>query len=188
MDSTGLGTEGRSQLLSVSCNHCGAPLSVPGEARFVTCTYCGTRLEVHRSGGAAYTAVLNSIDQRTERIERDVAEIKVREQMEQLDREWMIERERYMVRGKNGNVSMPNGPGAIVGSVVAAVFGVFWTIAAASARGAPPFLPLFGVVVIIAAVVGGLTAVGKAALYGDAERDYQRRRRELQDQLNKPVN
>jgi uncharacterized Zn finger protein (UPF0148 family) len=188
MDSMGTGTEGGSQLLSVTCNHCGAPLSVPGDARFVTCTYCGTRLEVHRSGGAAYTAVLNSIDQRTERIERDVAEIKVREQMEQLDREWMIERERFMVRGKNGNVSMPNGPGAVVGSAAAAVFGVFWIFATSSAHGAPTFFPLFGVLFIIAAVVGGLTAVGKAAQYGDAERDYKRRRRELQDQLNKPAN
>ncbi len=184
MSLPGAGTDGGSQLLGVTCNHCGAPLSVPGEMRFVSCTYCGTRLEVHRSGGAAYTQVLGSIDQRTERIEHDVAELKIRERVDQLDREWMIEREKFMARDKNGNMSVPNARRALGGSIVMAIFGVFWTCFAASIRGGPPFVPLFGVLFIIVAIGGGLAAVGKAAEYGDAERDYQRRRREMLDELS----
>src|SRR5437868_6104613 len=75
------------QLVSVRCNHCGAPLQIDSAARFLTCSYCGAQLEVHRSGGAVYTEVLQEIDQRTERIERDVQEIKRQNAIEALDRE-----------------------------------------------------------------------------------------------------
>lgn len=30
------------RLISVNCNHCGAPLEVAEEVRFVTCAYCKT--------------------------------------------------------------------------------------------------------------------------------------------------
>ena len=184
MDTTGTANVGGSQLLSVTCNHCGAPLSVPDEARFVTCTYCGTRLEVLRSGGAAYTQVLNNIDQRTERIEQDVAELKVRERLDQLDREWMIQREGFMVHDQNGNASLPSAAGAIAGSVIAGVFGIFW-ICFTAATPAPGFVSLFGVVFIVVAIGGGISAFNKVGKYGVAERKYQQHRRELLDELNR---
>jgi LSD1 subclass zinc finger protein len=43
----------RMQLIAMSCDHCGAPLSVPDGAQLVICTYCGARLEVHRNDGGA---------------------------------------------------------------------------------------------------------------------------------------
>jgi transcription elongation factor Elf1 len=97
------------QVASVSCNHCGAPLHLPADTRFATCSYCGARLEVLHQGGAAYTRVLDDIDQRTRRIEASVDELNHREQLDQLDREWMLARDRYMIRDKNGNMSLPTG-------------------------------------------------------------------------------
>jgi hypothetical protein len=76
----------------VTYNKCGGALDIPAAARFVTCTYCGSRLEVHRSGGAAYTEVLDAIEQRTERIAEDVGHIRFQNELEQLDREWMMRR------------------------------------------------------------------------------------------------
>ena len=39
------------KLLNLSCNHCGAPLQVPEETKYLTCTYCSSRLQVEHSGG-----------------------------------------------------------------------------------------------------------------------------------------
>ncbi len=56
------------RLLSLTCNHCGAPLEVPAKTRFLTCNYCSSRLEVHRSGSAVHTEVLEAIEERTKKI------------------------------------------------------------------------------------------------------------------------
>jgi hypothetical protein len=162
------------ELLSVSCNHCGAPLQVPASLQFLTCTYCGSRLEVHRANGAAYTQVLEAIDERTQKIAADVAEIKARERLEQIDREWMIQRERFMVRDKQGS-SIPSTGGAVIGSIVVAVFGIFWTIMAIS-MGAPCFVPLFGVFFVVMGIANGISASNKAAGYSSAEAAYQEER------------
>ena len=47
------------QLTAMSCDHCGAPLSVPDGAHSVVCMYCGARLEVHRTGSDTNLAGLS---------------------------------------------------------------------------------------------------------------------------------
>src|SRR3954464_7478038 len=95
------------QVINVACNKCGASLPVTAGTRFVTCAYCGSQLEIPRSGSAVYTEVLQSIDQRTQRIEQDVEQIKRQNELEQLDRDWMMRREQFMVTNKNGVRSLP---------------------------------------------------------------------------------
>ena len=169
--------------VAVSCNKCGAGLEVPRGARFVTCTYCGTRLEVHRSGGAAYTEILESIEERTEQIAGNVEAIRWQNELERLDREWMLRRDALMVTDKRGGRHVPGRTGAIVGSIIAAVFGTIWTGVAAT-MGAPGFFVLFGVVFIIVAIAGGLYSFGKAAQYEQAETVYSERRAELLRKMN----
>ena len=48
------------QVVSVNCNHCGAPLEVPQGTHFVTCQHCGARLQIHMNGGVVYTELLES--------------------------------------------------------------------------------------------------------------------------------
>lgn len=52
------------------------------------------------------------------------------------------------------SVKPGRGPSAMgaVGSVIAVIFGIFWTIGAAS-MGAPPLFPLFGAVFVILGIV-----------------------------------
>jgi LSD1 subclass zinc finger protein len=164
--------------VAVSCNKCGAALDLPRGARFVTCTYCGSRLEVHRSGGAAYTEILESIDQRTEQIADNVEAIRWQNELERLDREWMIRRDSLMVTDKHGGRHVPGGGGALIGSIIAGVFGVIWTVAATSG-GAPGFFTLFGIVFVVAAIGGGVYSVAKAGQYQEAEAAYNRQRGEL---------
>ncbi len=166
----GNGTE----VLSVSCNHCGAPLSVSPETRFVTCAHCGSRLEVHRSDGAVYTQVLETVG----RIADDVQAIRRETELERVDREWQMRREGLMQRGKDGSVSRPSMAGSAIGGIVAVVFGVFWTGLTISA-GAPGFFPLFGILFIGAGLFGAISGMTKSSEYDEAESEYQRRRAAL---------
>jgi LSD1 subclass zinc finger protein len=50
MNLPGGSSEKGMQLIAMSCDHCGAPLSVPDGARSVMCGYCGARLEVQHVG------------------------------------------------------------------------------------------------------------------------------------------
>jgi len=47
------------QVIAMSCDHCGAPFSVPDGARSAICVYCGARLEVDHFGTDADRAGLD---------------------------------------------------------------------------------------------------------------------------------
>lgn len=168
-------TQPSSQVVSVTCNQCGAPLQVPESTRFLTCAHCGSRLEVQRSSGAVYTQVLESIGQATQQIAADVDAIRRQNEVERLDREWMMRRNDLMVTGKGGRVSKPSAAGAAIGAIIALVFGIFW-IGLAVSKGAPAFFPLFGLIFIAAALVGGIKSIIRAGQYDDEERSYRQRR------------
>lgn len=171
------------ETVSVTCNHCGAPLDVAEDTRFVTCGFCGSRLEVHRSGGAVYSEVLERVSRQTEQIAGDVEVIRLQNELERLDREWMMERERYMVRGKHGRTSVPSATGGVIAAVVAAGFGIFWTIIASS-MDAPSFFVLFGVFFVVVAIVMGAKTVGKAGAYENAHNAYQAERRVILQKID----
>jgi DNA-directed RNA polymerase subunit RPC12/RpoP len=114
------------EMISVSCNHCGAPLRVDSATRFATCTYCGAQLQVHVEGGVAYTEVLEKIDARTQQIAEDVREIKQYKSVEELDREWSQTRESHKRRSRDGVERMPSVIGSVVAGVVGVIFGAIW--------------------------------------------------------------
>ena len=58
--------------LALNCNNCGAPLSVPDGVRFLTCSFCQSQLEVVQEGNAAFTKVLEQLQERTEQVATDV--------------------------------------------------------------------------------------------------------------------
>jgi DNA-directed RNA polymerase subunit RPC12/RpoP len=174
-------TEPNVTTLSVSCNHCGAPLQIPTGTRFLTCTYCGSRLEVHQSQGAVYTKVLQSID----KIAEDVSAIRRQNELEQLDREWMLRRDSLLVRGKDGRTAIPSTAASVVVCIITVVVGIGWTIGTASA-GAPGLFTLFGLAFIAIGILTGISGATKASQYADAERDYQQRRQSLLRQTGDP--
>ncbi len=121
------------ELISVSCNHCGAPLPVAESTRFITCTFCGSNLEVHRQGSvSAYTEVLHNIDQRTKKIEQDLHDLKRQSDLEQLDRAWMMRRDQLLVSGRRGSRTVPSMATGFIGMIFAVVFMLFWTAMAIS--------------------------------------------------------
>jgi hypothetical protein len=166
------------RLVSLNCNQCGAPLEVPEKVQFVTCAYCSARLSIQRSGGAVYSQALDEVEKRTEQIADDLETIKLQNELASLDRQWMLDRDRYKVKGRDGEYSVPGQTGSIMGMILAAGFGLFWTVGAAS-MGAPVFFPLFGIVFVIIAIVGGISNLTKADAYQQSRQSYEMRRKTL---------
>jgi len=165
-------------LQSLTCGHCGGPLDVPGETRFVVCAHCGSRLEVKRTDSAIYTEVLEHLEQKTEQMAEDLHALRRQQELEQLDREWAMERSSLMTASQNGPPTAPSAAAGVIGTVIAAGFGIFWTVQATRMR-APGFFPLFGLLFIAIAIFGGISTVVKADQYRSREAGYLRRREEL---------
>ena len=88
-----------------------------------------------------------------------------------------------MIRGKDGEYSIPTMAGSMVGGLFVAAFGVVWIIFAFS-MGAPVFFPLFGVIFIAFALFGTITVSRKARAYKDHQQRYESERRDAIRELD----
>lgn len=171
------------KVISLNCNDCGAPLDAPEKAKFITCSFCNSRLAIQRTGSSYSTELLEELRDTTQSLADDVAKIKTRSEIEELDRAWELEREDFMVSGKDGRRSLPTKGGSIVGGVMVACIGIFWTIftsgITAGAPGAARIFPLFGLLFAGFGVVMSFLGYQRADAYERAHREYQDRRQEL---------
>jgi len=108
----------------------------------------------------------------------EIDELRRSNAIAELDREWAMERENYMISGRYGRRYLPTTGGSVVGAVVISVFALVWMLTAWQA-GAPGIFPLFGVIFIVAGIGSALNGSSKAQQYRDAESRYQSRRAEL---------
>ena len=128
---------------------------------------------------AAKAAVLGNTDA------APALEAHLQNEVERLDREWQIECQRYMVQGKYGHTYLPNRGMSVLTGIVAVGFGVLWMTMTAS-MGAPPLFTLFGVLFIAIGIGVSIYTFSKANAYEQAQERYQRRRRALLEQQDKP--
>jgi DNA-directed RNA polymerase subunit RPC12/RpoP len=183
------------ETISVACNHCGAPLEVAAGTRFVTCNYCSSRLEVHGSDSATYTATLDAIEGHTAQMAEDLGVIRLQNEVEQLDRQWAIDREPLLVRDKSGNTSEPGQTAAAAGPVVGCLFVGFFAVVCiamgttAAGHGAPGLFALvpFGMaaLAVIAFVVGMINQGQKASEFAEKRQAYERERQRLLAEIEK---
>ncbi|KAA5547062.1 hypothetical protein FYK55_01190 [Roseiconus nitratireducens] len=176
------------KVISLNCNHCGAPLEVPKKARFVTCGFCESKLAIEHSGNTYSTAVIEELQETTQQLARDVARIKSSSDIERLDAQWERKREQHMITGKHGAKSLPSKGGAIAAAVFMGGFGLFWTVFAfsitrgASSVGAPGavnIFPLFGLLFVGFAIFAAVSQFSKAEAYERDLKRYQSERRRL---------
>lgn len=163
------------KLVTLACNSCGAPITVPESTKYLTCTHCGSQLSIQRGGGAAYTAVLEQIDERTSRMEETLDEMRRYDEVAAIDREWELEREQFMVEGKDGARRLPSSGSAVVGAIGAVAFGVFWFWITADAPG-PPGVGIVGFLFAGIGVVSACVSHSKTEAYRQAHREYRARR------------
>ena len=178
------------KIVSLMCNHCGAPLEVSAKARFVTCGFCEAKLAVEHTGSSYSTAVLDDIKETTRQIAQDVADLKSNTAIQHLDAEWARTRAHHLVTRNNGSHALPTKGGAIAIGTIGVVFGLFWMtvaggiVSSASRMGAPRAIglfPLFGLVFIAAAVFVAFSIFKKAEAYRRDLTEFQARRRDLTD-------
>jgi hypothetical protein len=180
---------------SLNCNECGALLQVPTVARYVTCNRCGAHLVVQRTGISTHTE-----SARRPPPERDAPDLAMREmadrmehlehqnELMRIDREWEMERERYMVTSRYGRRYVPSMVAAVAMGVISVGFGLVWVFfafsMASNAGGAfGAVFPLFGLLFIAVGVGTSIYQFSKAQQYQSAYTDYQRRRAAARDRL-----
>lgn len=162
------------------CNDCGATISLPDSARYVTCATCGADLEVRREGGAVFTATASPATG-TRRDDAGMRKLELESQLNRLDLDWSRREEELMIRGQYGRVRPRRA--IVVASVVMTVVG--------TAMGTVPVAMGYAVFVpvpLIFAAIGIWQSVRfarKTATYRREQREYERRRGELTAELGR---
>lgn len=173
------------EMLSVRCNHCGAPLDVGAEVRFVTCMFCQSPLEVKRSDSAVFTKEITRIADSTEQMADSLAVIELQNEIERLDREWVAGNP--VTIDKHGRPIAQTGPG---GAVLGLIFAIFFAIVAFSMAGftglmgAPGIFTLVPVGMGIFALAAGIMGLGKANQYQSRRNEYETRRASMVSRLD----
>jgi Flp pilus assembly protein TadB len=123
------------EVVSLSCNECGAPLEVSDKARFVTCKKCKAQLAIKHDDGAVYTELAEAakrVEDAADALEEHAQDLKaqndrffVQGEIERLDREWEQERSGLMQRTKSGQTYAPQRSQAVVLAVLPLLLFVF---------------------------------------------------------------
>jgi hypothetical protein len=115
--------------------------------------------------------------------------LRIQNQIAQLDREWEIESQQYMMSGRYGQQYRPSKWIGLLIGLMAVVGGGIWTVTAFSmssglerAPGAFSLFPFFGLVFIAFGVGIGVYTFVQANRYEEAYARYQARRTALLDQ------
>ena len=169
--------------IAVRCNHCGAPLKIPADARFVTCTFCNSELSVQRSEGAVSTALLQGISEKTDRIADDLGVLRIQGELALLDREWQMKRETMLIRNRRGNLVEPKGQMILIGCLVV-FFGsplVGWVIGAVLPN--QNLAVVLGFFLLTFLVIRWMATQRQLSPYRVALGEYERRHAELVQRL-----
>ncbi len=111
------------ETLILRCDNCGAPLPIPDGVDFVTCTYCGSALIVHRDNGVAYTEVLKKLDKRTVHLANEIELVRLHQMLDDIDRSWDKELESYKIYDGKGPGQLPSEGNAVMRSLSFFLFG-----------------------------------------------------------------
>ncbi len=160
------------KLRAITCEQCSAPLEVPAKATSAKCGYCNSVLHLDQPQSQS----LKSSGTDSGNLET----IRLQNELERLDREWMMQRQSFMIKGKDGEMSIPDTT-MIFASSFGIVFAGFWTLATLFIF--PPFA-LFGGFMIFMIITQTAKAKEKMPQYKIAHSQYRRKRQEILSQLN----
>ena len=167
------------EMVSVRCNHCGAPLEVGETTRFVTCQFCDSQLEVKHTESSVFTEEISRIARTTEKMSGKLDVISLQNEIEQLDREWEAQQPQINSQGRSR--SPQSGFGAVVGMLFSVVFALvcFRMAGTMGSVGAPAIVPLIPVGMGIFALVAGAMSMVQWTNRQEKLAGYQRQRDEL---------
>jgi len=172
------------ELVTLSCNECGAPLEVPSQTKFLTCRFCGSRLAVAHTGGAVYTNTLEALNRKADLLADEVQLLRLEHDLERLDRDWEVESKLHMVKDNNGNEQVPTAGGAIAGTAVFIGVGLAVMVISLTQENFGGFFLLAGLAAIGLGLFSGISAHRKATLYNLAHVTYLNARFDLVRQID----
>ncbi len=164
------------KVVSLCCANCGAPLSIKHKVRYVTCNFCDSRLEVHREKDTTYSTIVEAINERTKRLEQSVERLQLSNQLDRLDREWMMRQDEFMVTDKHGHKHRASTTGGAI-SLALGIAGCGFGFIALLGGMAPCLC--FALPFSIALIANGIQLSTKADRYQQALAAYKRRRSDL---------
>ena len=160
--------------LALNCNNCGAPLSVPDGVRFLTCSFCQSQLEVVQEGNAAFTKVLEQLQERTEQVATDVERLKLQNQLLSLEHEWDRQSRDLMVHNKEGRPHVPTVGGAIAMLLIGGLMSAF----------ALSIHPGMGLLFIVVIIIGATMQWTQADRYSRAKRQFELNRQRIHSEMD----
>ena len=174
------------EIKSLKCNHCSADLQINPKIKFFNCNFCGSSLTIKNSGGAIYTEVIGEIKENTDSILDNSNTMLLEQQLERVDREWLLEREQYMVHGKNGS-SEPTSAGTtalVIVPIVMLIFGViiisqFNSSPVRHSQGTGVPITITIAVVSIFCIASAVKNSNKVSGFSAANEKYEKRRNEI---------
>lgn len=176
------------KLVPVCCQNCGASLEIGESTRFVTCTYCLSRLTIQHTGAAIFTELLGEIAQKTDRIASEMASLRIQTKIQQLERDWLLEREGMLNRSKDGTTSEPDELAAWITGLAIFLGAILFGITVVNAKGGDANVAAVGAAILtIASVITIVYGTVKAREFEKAKDAYLQRRRDLEQDLTVPL-
>jgi LSD1 subclass zinc finger protein len=169
------------ELETVRCGGCGAPLEVPSGATFVTCRFCNTPLRVQRNESVVFTEVLQSLEEKTDRLLATTEILRLESELHRLDRQWDRDSAQLMIKEEDGT-RQPSRTAVAFAAPLVIAFGVAWTLIAGAMF--PP-MALFGLLFIGVAIYHMLHESHKASEWERKRAAYDAQRRALQSELDR---
>jgi hypothetical protein len=169
------------EMVTVSCNSCGAPLKVGAQVRFVTCQFCNSQLEIKRNDSTIFTDQIDRIADHTAQMAQNLEAIKLQNEIEMLDRQAAVG------SAQSGRADASNARG---GGVLGMAFAVFFAFvcfamaATAGKSGAPGLFALVPVGMGIFALVAAGMGLAKSSEQANRQDEIRQRRDDLARRLN----
>ena len=171
------------ELQAVACANCGAPLTVPGEVRFVTCNRCHSTLKIKHTESVSYSAKIAQMDVRTERTDSKLDLLRLERELDACDQKWDRKKSEFMNVDENGGETAPTIQHTLETAGVLAVFGLGMLLLPTLLDAGPVVSRCLGAGLILVACWIGINGMVKVRLYDDAKGFYLGRRCRLISQL-----
>lgn len=163
----------------ITCDHCGAVLTIEGTPKFVDCRYCGTSLRIVRTDSATFTEVRKAV----KAIDARVSGLQKESKLRALDDHWRKQKEKLTIgHGHNGgHGTIPSKQFALVMGLLGGATSILMLVMGLSiGRDAVTFGIATAMVVATITVIGVSMILHRGKMYERAERDYLAQRKALE--------
>ena len=79
-------------LITLSCQQCGAPLEIPTGLSHITCGHCGAALVVRQHGAVFFTEKIESLERHTSKMQSEIEQLRWDRALDQFEQSWREKR------------------------------------------------------------------------------------------------